>query len=265
MKFLLFPQVYQVLIGFSMISLNASPSDSVLIVSQTARGFILSSSGRSTPLYVSSEDYPGVIRACRDLQSDIGRVTDAVPELFTGKIPHAKLMVIAGSLGSPVIVKMINSGKLDVNRIAGKWETFQIQVVNKPFPGFQEALVIAGSDKRGTIYGIYELSSAIGVSPWHWWADVPVEHKDALYIDCKDYIQGPPAVKYRGIFLNDEYPALTNWVAEKFGMVVPGIDPPVPQGVANYNHVFYETLRTHTAPERQLPLAGYVEQCLQRG
>ena len=139
-------------------------------------------------------------------------------------------MVIAGTLGkSPIIDKLVSEGKISTKDIAGKWETFVIQVVKKPLPGVREALVITGSDKRGTIYGIYELSAEIGVSPWYWWADVPVEHREALYIECDQNVQGPPAVKYRGIFLNDEYPALTNWVAEKFGMVTPGEDPPVPK------------------------------------
>jgi hypothetical protein len=85
-------------------------------------------------------------------------------------------------------------------------------------------LVIAGSDKRGTIYGIYDVSEQIGVSPWYWWADVPVPHKDALFVKPGVYVQDPPAVKYRGIFLNDEAPSLSGWVHEKYG---------------NYNHEFY--------------------------
>jgi hypothetical protein len=92
-------------------------------------------------------------------------------------------------------------------------------------PGIASGLIIAGSDKRGTIYGIYDLSEQIGVSPWYWWADVPVQHKNALFVRPGRYVQGPPAVKYRGIFLNDEAPALSGWVKEKFG---------------NYNHQFYE-------------------------
>ncbi len=74
-------------------------------------------------------------------------------------------------------------------------------------------LVIAGSDKRGTIYGIYDLSEQIGVSPWYWWADVPVQLHDALFVKAGagKYVEGPPAVKYRGIFLNDEAPALSGW------------------------------------------------------
>jgi hypothetical protein len=88
----------------------------------------------------------------------------------------------------------------------------------------ESALVIAGSDKRGTIYGIYDLSEQIGVSPWYWWADVPVAHKDAIFVRPGKYVQGEPAVKYRGIFLNDEAPSLSGWTKEKYG---------------GFNHRFY--------------------------
>jgi hypothetical protein len=222
---------------------NAVPTASGVVSTQNRNDFPLSVAGKSAPLYVSSADYPGVIRACKDFQTDIGRVTNSYPELFTGKMPRSKQIVIAGTLGkNPLIDKLVKNGKIDAKAITGQWETFLILVVKKPFPGIGEALVIAGSDKRGTIYGIYELSSIIGVSPWYWWADVPVEHKDALYINRSKSIQGPPSVKYRGIFLNDEYPALTNWVAEKFGMVKPSADPPIPPGIANYNSAFYARL-----------------------
>ena len=109
-------------------------------------------------------------------------------------------------------------------------------------PGVAQALVIAGSDKRGTIYGIYEISQQIGVSPWYWWADVTPDHHDALFVKPGVFVQGPPAVKYRGIFLNDEAPDLTNWVRAKFGTVKPGDNPPIPPGIANYGHEFYAKL-----------------------
>ena len=99
--------------------------------------------------------------------------------------------------------------------------------------------MIAGSDQRGTIYGLYNLSEQIGVSPWYWWADVPAVRHDGLYAQPGRFVQGPPAVKYRGIFLNDEAPDLTNWVREKFGAVPPSAHPPIPPGVANYGPGFY--------------------------
>src|ERR1051326_4832968 len=88
-----------------------------------------------------------------------------------------------------------------------------------PLPGIDRALVIAGSDKRGTIYGVYDLSEQIGVSPWYWWADVPVTPHSDLFVKPVRRVHGSPVVKYRGIFLNDEAPALSGWTKEKFGGV----------------------------------------------
>ena len=105
-----------------------------------------------------------------------------------------------------------------------------------PCPGIKNALVICGSDKRGTIYGIYDLSEQIGVSPWHFWADVPPKHHDQLFVKAGKFVQGPPSVKYRGIFLNDEAPDLSNWVREKYGEV------PGQAGSANYGRGFYTNL-----------------------
>jgi hypothetical protein len=106
----------------------------------------------------------------------------------------------------------------------------------------KSALVIAGSDKRGTIYGIYEISRQAGMSPWHWWADVPVRKSSELYVNPGRHEWGEPSVKYRGIFLNDEYPALTRWVAYKYGEVTPSANPPIPPGVANYGSEFYSRI-----------------------
>jgi hypothetical protein len=117
--------------------------------------------------------------------------------------------------------------KINLSELNGKWEQFIIQVVEKPFAGVERALVIAGSDKRGTIYGVFELSKQMGVSPWYWWADVPVEVQPNIYVKADKFTIGEPAVKYRGIFLNDEEPALGRWAVEKFG---------------GFNHQFYERL-----------------------
>ena len=102
--------------------------------------------------------------------------------------------------------------------------------------------MIVGSDKRGTIYGLYDLSEQIGVSPWYWWADVTPAHHDALFVQPGRQIHGEPSVKYRGIFLNDEAPDLTNWIRAKFGAASVSENPPVPPNIANYGHEFYAKL-----------------------
>jgi hypothetical protein len=176
-------------------------------------------------LWTDTNDYPGVLRAVQSLQGDILRVTGFTPALTHQEPPPGSSTILIGTLGrSRLVDQLAREGKIDVSPIAGQWESTLIQVVTNPAPGIPSGLVIVGSDKRGTIYGVYELSAQIGVSPWYWWADVPVRHQAALFASPGRRILGPPAVKYRGIFLNDEAPSLTGWVHEKFG---------------DYNHSFY--------------------------
>lgn len=171
-------------------------------------------------VYVDSSDWRGVVRAAGDLEADIARVTGATPARTLG--PNT---ILIGTLGhSPTIDRLAAEKKIDTAEIAGKWESFVIQTVRDPLPGVSSALVIAGSDKRGAIYGIYDVSEQIGISPWYWWADVPVQHHEALFVKAGKYASGEPAVKYRGILLNDEAPALSGWTKEKFG---------------GWNHEFY--------------------------
>ncbi|KAK3939987.1 hypothetical protein QBC46DRAFT_449891 [Diplogelasinospora grovesii] len=224
-----------------IISFNSSTSGSLQIAGgAVSKGQIL----------VSSNDYWGVIRAAGDLAIDFGRVTGTNYTLSNGNSsskpaayvynpvnnmnntyyttlattqfngpaysePSPKdVVVIAGTVGhSAVIDSLISSKAIDVSSIQGKWESFTSQLVKKPVPGCPQALVIAGSDPRGTIYGIYDVSEQIGVSPWYFWADSPVRQQKNIYVLPTKKVQGPPDVKYRGFFLNDEQPALTNWVA----------------------------------------------------
>jgi len=174
---------------------------------------------KAVPFFVSDSDWPGVVLAAGDLSGDIQRVTGEQPALLdAAKDLHGIDAVIIGTIGkSTMIDDLVRHEKLDVSEIAGKWESAVTILVDRPMPGVRRALVIAGSDKRGAIFAIYDLSEQIGVSPWTWWADVRVPHRDALFVDPGRHIQPIPAVKYRGIFLNDEAPALTGWVNEKFG------------------------------------------------
>jgi hypothetical protein len=205
---------------------RAAIGDAPIVRDSPAPGAVeLAHPGAAAPLLLSPNDWPGVLRAAGDLQSDVGRVAGLSPVLSTGNPAPCADAVIAGTIGrSALIDGLAASGKIDVSGVRGKWESFLLQVVDNPVPGVGRALVIAGSDKRGTIYGIYEISEQIGVSPWYWWADVPVRHRDALYVAPLRRIEGEPAVRYRGIFLNDEAPALAGWAKEKFG---------------GFNHEFY--------------------------
>jgi len=151
------------------------------------------------------------------------------PTLVNGG--KSKTVIIAGTIGkSDVINALIASGKLNAKPIIGKWEGFISEVISNPLPGVDKALVIAGADLRGTIYGLYDVSEQIGVSPWYWWADSPVRKAQGIWALGKKKIQGSPSVKYRGFFLNDEQPALTNWVNDNYapGQYGPG-----------FNHYFH--------------------------
>jgi len=231
--------VFLLVLGLSCSSIaETSPSLSLerTIVAEkpVAGAFPLVGNRGAAPVLIAPNDYPGVSRAAADLQADVERVSGVRPRRIENEGAAARFTVIAGTIGkSTVIDRLVKSGKLDVRSIDGKWESFVIATVAAPMPGVEQALVIAGSDKRGTIYGIYEISEQIGVSPWYWWADVPPQHHANLFILAGDYVQGPPAVKYRGIFINDEDPSFSGWAREKFG----GMDSKM------YVHMFELLLR----------------------
>ncbi len=194
-------------------------------------------------IYADTNDYAGVVRAANDLKTDVEHVSGFSPSIVYEEKGLKENSIIIGTLGkSQLIEQLIREKKIDVSDIAGKWESFFLQAVPNPLPGVKNALVIVGSDKRGTIYGIYDLSEQMGVSPWHYWADVPPTHHVELFVKAGKFVQGPPAVKYRGIFLNDEAPDLSNWIQMKYGSVPTGTNPPVPPGVANYSHAFYTNI-----------------------
>lgn len=202
------------------------PETHIISGSSQKNCFTLSSAGVSASISISEEEFPGIVKAVGDLQTDISAVSGARPVILSpGKEIQGNIILIGSLQKNPLIRELASQHKIDISILEGKWESFLIQVVSNPFPGVSKALVIAGSDKRGTIYGIYELSSQIGVSPWYWWADVPVKKQSELYVLPGPYSMGEPAVKYRGIFLNDEAPALSGWTHEKFG---------------GFNHLFYE-------------------------
>lgn len=190
-----------------------------------AQSVVLAGQGRAAPLLVDPFEHAGVRRAVADLQGDIALVTGARPALGQAA-GSADNVVIVGTLGkSALIDRLAAEGKIDAAALRGKWEGYLIQVVPNPMPGVARALVVAGSDKRGAIYGVYTLSEQIGVSPWKWWADVVPARRATLAVAAGTKISDAPVVQYRGIFLNDEAPALTSWAKEKYG---------------GFNHRFYE-------------------------
>ena len=178
----------------------------------TAPGrFTLIENGKPVAVVTDPADANGVLIAAANLRADFGRVCGiAAPT-------EGARAILAGSLDSPLIRDLAGRGVIDVSPLKGQYEGYLMATVGSAAPGYEDALVIAGSDMRGTIYGIYEISEQIGVSPWYDWADVPVAHSDNLSMKPGTYLSGQPAVRYRGLFLNDEAPCLTGWVKNTYG------------------------------------------------
>lgn len=177
--------------------------------------FPLIVNGIPCSIMMDSNEDKGVKMAIDNLQKDIFNVCGTKPEIIADT--SKKRCILIGTYNTPLIQQLINTQKLQKEELNHKNEKYILQVITAPYEGIDEALVIAGSDKRGAIYGIYELSKQIGVSPWYWWADVPIIKKENIYIKPGIYTDGEPKVEYRGIFLNDEWPCLGNWAKDTFG------------------------------------------------
>lgn len=177
--------------------------------------FTLIEEGKPISLLIDEKDDVGVQIAAKALQNDFKMVSGTEAKLLYA--PQEAKTVIVGTLQSKFIKEIIKNKKLNKVDLEGKVEKYIMATIANPIAGVEEALVIAGSDKRGAIYGIYELSEQIGVSPWYDWADVPVVKKQNVSIAKGTYTAGEPAVRYRGIFLNDEAPCLTTWVENTYG------------------------------------------------
>ncbi len=202
--------------AFSTTGSYAIDHPGITSTGHSAETFPMITDGTPTAILISDKDERGILIAASNLSSDFGRVTGKKAKI-TDEIGNNDKLIIAGTEKNPFIAQLIKSGKIDGKQLKGKNEKYIIRTVEAPFPGVSEALVIAGSDRRGAIYGIYEISEQIGVSPWYDWADVPVMHQDNLSIAKGSYSADEPAVKYRGIFLNDEAPCLTSWVKNTYG------------------------------------------------
>ena len=182
-----------------------------------------------------------VKRAIADLQADIKMVTDTAPAV------SRKGRIIVGTYGkSKTIEQLVKQGIVKEADLKSKWESYVITVTNEKDP----RLVIAGSDTRGTIYGIYDVSERLGVSPWYWWADVPVRKNAEAAIDCDYFASGEPGVKYRGIFINDEDWGLKPWASKNYEKELGDIGP------KTYARVCELLLRMRTITTSESKYAG---------
>ena len=227
-------------VSLTILTLQPATAELALASSPGADDFILAGGNSAAAIFVETNDERAVLRAAGDLADDFAQVTGTKPEIVNQFSPDKKTGVFIGTIGkSKIIDRLAAEGKLATNGVSGQWESYVLQVVKNPLPGVDAALVIAGSDRRGTIYGIYQLSEMIGVSPWHWWADVPVEQSKNLALRGEIFKQGPPAVKYRGIFLNDEDWGLRPWASKTFDPETGNIGP------KTYAKIFELLLRLH--------------------
>jgi hypothetical protein len=208
-------------------SLRAAPAAGPWVRAQSQPGdFPLVPGDRAADVVIGTDDFKVVAIAAHDFAADVERVTGRKPAVRTSTAGVAGPVVLIGTLGqAPAIDALVAAGRLDVAALRGAWETFLIATVTDPLPGAKSGLVIVGSDRRGTAFGVYELSQAIGVSPWYWWADVAPAHRDALFVAAGTHRFGPPSVKYRGIFINDEDWGLQPWAAQTFEPEHGGIGP----------------------------------------
>ncbi|KAI9058756.1 glycoside hydrolase family 115 protein [Trametes sanguinea] len=222
-------------------SVLAIGQDTCVSFKSSHSNFPIVSNRKATPILLSPDEWGGVQRTAFDFASDIEQVTGIKPTLKNVTSPRNSFssfgsqVVIVGTLGkSSLIDEVVNRTKLDVSSIEGKWEAFLTKEVSNPLPGIHSAYVMIGSDKRGTIYALYDHSEQFGVSPWYWWADVPTTKHSELFVESAGCSHGTPTVKYRAILLNDEQPALQNWAFEKFtnGKGAPLTNSP-------FNHFFY--------------------------
>lgn len=183
---------------------------------ETKYAFTLASPRQTAAILYDASDAAVVKRAAELFAADVEAVTGRRPQV-TSAAGEAGPAVIVGTVGGSALIRRLSeAGKIDTAPLEGAWERYLIQTVANPLPGIRKALVIAGSDRRGAAYGLFTLSELIGVSPWYWWADVPVKKHAALHVDAPPTYSQTPSVRYRGIFLNDEDWGLTPWASQTF-------------------------------------------------
>ncbi|RIK86921.1 MAG: hypothetical protein DCC67_02335 [Planctomycetota bacterium] len=187
-----------------------------LVSFQPGRGFPLIADGAPVAIWLEPSAPTGLLRVAGWFADDLERLSGHRPRLAVGDQPPARECLIAGVIGQGGLVdRLIAEQRIDVASIRQQREASVICIVERPAPGVDRALVVAGSDKRGAIYGLFDLSRAAGVSPWHWWADVPAERRSDACVSGLPFVRPAPKVRYRGIFINDEAPALADWAQEK--------------------------------------------------
>ncbi|MCA9240693.1 MAG: glycosyl hydrolase 115 family protein [Planctomycetales bacterium] len=178
-----------------------------------AIAFEMIADGHPADLWVESSAPAGLSTVAGWFAEDLKRVSGERPQVVNQRRQNVAAVLVGVVGASREIDLLVDAEKLDVSAIKGEREaSITVEVA-----GEAPLLVIAGSDKRGAIYGMLDLSRRMGVSPWYWWADAPVERKRNFTVPSQANVRQAPKVRYRGIFLNDEAPCLADWAQEKFG------------------------------------------------
>ncbi|MGN0181834.1 MAG: glycosyl hydrolase 115 family protein [Candidatus Ornithomonoglobus sp.] len=193
--------------------------------------FTVADSSGAADIYidVDGEDYDGLSLTAEAFANDVSLVSGQLPQIKTDTADLGKEAVIAGTVEDKTITELSQNGKIDVSEITGKNEVYKIELVENPLENVERAIVIAGSDKRGAIYGMFHISELMGVSPWVYWGDALPEERSTVGFSAAelDTTSKEPSVRFRGIFLNDEYPNLSKWAGNTFN---------------GYNHNFYQSV-----------------------
>ena len=185
--------------------------------SSKANEFTVVSSKANARLFFDEHDFEVVKKVADLFSNDVRMITGKAIQVGTTKDKLASNSIIVGTLGhNELINKLVAKNKLDVSSLKNRWESYLIEIVCNPLPGVGKALVVVGSDRRGTAYGLFSISEAMGISPWYWWADAPVVKRQELSLKVDRIIAKEPTVKYRGIFINDEDWGLLRWAKRTF-------------------------------------------------
>lgn len=219
--------IWSVLLGGALTFLVALTAKAeVKVADKSGKGaFAISTAHGAMPVYVSPSEATVVQKVASMFADDVCHVTGHKPALLSRKEVASPKAIVIGTLGRNAFIdKLVRQGKLNVKAIRGGWEQYLIQVVKHPSKNVEEALVVVGSDKRGTAYGALTISEKMGVSPFYWWSDIPVKRQKEIWISGSE-VSKEPSVKYRGFFINDEDWGLKPWASRNFEKDLGDIGP----------------------------------------
>ncbi|WP_409792150.1 glycosyl hydrolase 115 family protein [Sphingomonas pseudosanguinis] len=221
------------IIAGGSLALDNTLSPATAKAPRASKPFSLVSNGLPAQIMVDAEADTAVRHVADRFAEDLARVSGQSAGRPSDTMTARGPLVIIGAIGqSKIIDRLIADRRIMVTDLEGEWEAYRQIVVERPFPGVPRALIVVGSDRRGAVFGTYDLSERMGVSPWHWFADVPVMRRRSVFLTF-DGQRDQPKVRYRGFFINDEDPCFSGWAKKKFG----GINAKM------YAHVFELLLR----------------------